>query len=143
MHPSDGQRSNSFFLPPTRRWPLLGQIGWWVLAALVGGVCGYAFVSASGWAGSEVPVGTVVGGGAAVAVVSVVAHLGIHPWWGPALVWAAFVVGTLPPLALEDALWLVAAAVLGGLVAGYVAVVNLGVLAVRALVRRRGWAESR
>lgn len=143
MHPSDGYRGVSSFLPPTRRWPLLGQIGWWVLAALVGGVCGYVFVSASGWAGSEVPVRTVVGVGVAVAVVSVVAHLGIHPWWGPALVWVAFVVGTLPPLAVQDALWLVSAVLLGGLVAGYVAVVNLGVLAVRALVRRRGWPESR
>lgn len=144
MHPPGGHHHGSFFLPPTHRRPIAVQVGWWVLTALVAVVCGYLFVAAPGWAGSEVPVGTVVGVGAAVAVVSVGAHLGIHPWWGPALVWAAFVVGALPPLAVQDALWLVAAVVLGGLVAGYVAVVNVVVLASRALVRRRrGWGGSR
>ncbi len=34
-------------------------------------------------------------------------------------------VGTVPTLAMEDALWLVAAVMLGCLVAGYLAVVNL------------------
>ncbi|WP_432545058.1 hypothetical protein [Kineococcus sp. SYSU DK002] len=143
MHSPDGHRGDSFLLPRTRSWPLAVSVGWWMLAALSGVVCGYLFVAAPGWAGSEVPAGTVVGVGAAVAVVSVVAHLCIHPWWGPALVWVAFVVGTVPPLAVEDALWLVAAVMLGGLVAAYVAVVNLLVLAARAWMRRRRWAQSR
>ncbi len=72
-----------------------------------------------------------------------VAHLSIHPWWGPALVWVAFVVGTVPTLVVEDALWLVAAVMIGGLVAANVAVVNLLVLAARAWVRRRPWAQNR
>lgn len=62
---------------------------------------------------------------------------------GAALVWVAFVVGTVPTLVVEDALWLVAAVMIGGLVAANVAVVNLLVLAARAWVRRRRWAQNR
>ena len=100
-------------------------------------MCGYVFVTAPEWAGPQAPVGTVAGVSVALAVVCVIGHLGVHAWWGPALVWAAFMVGVVPPLSMEDALWAVAAVMLGALVAGYLALVNLVVLGARTVGRRR------
>jgi hypothetical protein len=125
------------FEPPTRRRPIAVQILCWVLAAVVGVVCGYAFVTAPGWAGPQVPVWTVAGVAVGLAVVCVMGHVGIHAWWGLPVVWVGFMVGAVPPLSTEDALWAVAAFMLGALVAGYLTLINVVILGVRGLARRR------
>lgn len=136
MHPSEEHSHDSSLRSATRRPPVLVQVVCSALAAGVGVVCGYLFVTAPEWAGSQTPVGTVAGVSVALAVVCVIGHLGVHAWWGPALVWAAFMVGVVPPLSMEDALWAVAAVMLGGLVAGYLAMINLIVLGARVVGRR-------
>jgi hypothetical protein len=137
VHSLEKYPGGDSFEPPTRRRPIAVQIVCWVLAAVVGVVSGYMFVTAPGWAGPQVPVRTVAGVAVVLAVVCLMGHLGIHTWWGPAVVLAGFMVGAVPPLSTEDALWAVAAFMLGGLVAGYLTLINVVILGVRGLVRRR------
>jgi hypothetical protein len=108
-----------------------------MVAPVVGVVSGYLFVTAPGWADPQIPVRTVAAIAVGLAVACLMGHLGIHTWWGPAVVLVGLMVGAVPPLSTEDALWAVAAIMLGGLVAGYLALINALILAVRALVRRR------
>ncbi|WP_328291207.1 hypothetical protein OG218_00300 [Kineococcus sp. NBC_00420] len=98
---------------------------------------GYLFVTAPGWAGPQIPGRMVAALAVVLAVACLMGHLGIHSWWGPAVVLVGFMVGAVPPLSTEDALWAVAAIMLGGLVAGYLAFINALILGVRGLVRRR------
>lgn len=67
---------------------------------------------------------------------TVLAHLKVHPWRGPAVAWAAFMVGMSLPLSLEDALWAVAALMFSVPAALFVLAVNVLVLGGRAAAGR-------
>lgn len=97
---------------------------WWVATVLVGILSGYVFAAPEG-TGPWVTLLTFGGACTGLALASVMGHLRVHRWWGIALVWAGFMLGMVPPLSDDDALWLVAAAMFGCLAAVYVVVVNL------------------
>lgn len=109
---------------------------WSAVVVVLGVLSGYGFVTteSNGPAVEDWTTGAACG---VLAIATVVGHLTVHPWWAVLAVWVAFVVGMVPPLSTQDALWIIAAVMFGAAAAVYVVVVNALFLGVRAGVRRR------
>lgn len=131
MHPSDAPL---FPTGPPSPWRTVVR-PWSVPVVVLGVLSGFVVVGLEP-ASPLVPGWTVGTAAVALAVAGVVGHLQVHPWRGPAVAWAAFVVGMSPPLAREDALWLVAALLFSIPAALHLLVVNALVLAARMTVGR-------
>jgi hypothetical protein len=109
---------------------------WLVVVVILGVVSGYGFASME-WTAQWGEGWTTGGACVVLAVATVLGHVKVHPWWAVLAVWVAFMVGMVPPLSTQDALWIIAAVMFGVAAAVYVAVMNALVLAVRTGVRRR------
>jgi hypothetical protein len=136
VRPSEDSSGRGSALPAAGRRGRPGVAAWWLATVIVGVLSGYVLVAPE-WTSPAVPFWTLGGACLGLALAVVISHLKVHSWWGIVLVWVAFMVGMVPPLSNDDALWAAGALFFGAIAGGYLVVANLVIAAARTHLRRR------